>query len=462
MATHALVGARIPGPTYDRSSVTAGIAHFGVGGFHRAHQAVYVDRLLAAGLGREWGICAIGALPRDRRIIETLRAQDGLYTVVVKHPDGRLEPRVVGSVVEALLAPDDPHAVVRRLADPGIRIVSLTITEGGYGLADRSPVFDLMARALALRLAAGFAPFAVVSCDNLQHNGALARRALLDAAAAMDPALAERIDADVSFPSSMVDRITPVTTAEDVERLATEFGVHDAWPVVCEEYAQWVLEDWFPAGRPPLEQVGVQLVHDVAPYEALKLRLLNGGHQVVAHLASLAGHRYVHEACQDPVFAALLGRYLEREATPTLPPVPGIDLPGYRRAVVRRFANPQVADTLARICADASDRIPPFVLPVVADNLRSGGEVEVCALAVAGWAVRCATADDLADREADALRAAARRTGDELAFLRQPALFGDLVEQERFTRPYAAALRSLREVGPRRTVEALLSGTAPA
>ena len=454
MTTHA--PARIPAPAYDRSGTRVGIVHFGVGSFHRSHQAAYLDRLLQQGRGQEWGICAVGALPRDRRIIDVLRAQDGLYTLVVVHADGRREPHVVGSIIEALLAPEQPGAVLRRLADPAVRMVSLTITEGGYGLEEPSPVFAHLVRALALRRERGTAPFTVVSCDNLPHNGDLTLRVLHAVAAGDDPALAAWVSDRVPCPNSMVDRITPATTPADVERLAVQSGIRDAWPVVCEEYTQWVLEDRFASGRPALEDVGVQLVDDVGPYEAVKLRLLNAGHQVIAYLGVLAGHQYVHEACQDPLLAGFLAHYLEQEATPTLQPVPGLDLPRYRSDVVRRFANPQVPDPLARICTDGSDRIPAFLLPVVRDNLRSGGGVAAAALVVAAWAEYCATVADLRDHDADALRAAAR-AGDDVAFLRRPEVFGDLADDARFAGAFRAARADLRRSGP----QAVLAAASP-
>jgi mannitol 2-dehydrogenase len=447
---------RVSRPVYDRSAVSVGIAHFGVGGFHRAHQAMYLDRLMDRGLALDWGICAIGSLPRDRRMIDALAAQDGLYTLVVKHADGRREPRVIGSIVEALHAADDPVAVARRLADPALRIVSLTITEGGYGLEPSSPVFGHIVHALALRRAAGVAPFTVVSCDNLPGNGPLTRAVVLAVAEQLDPDLARWIAAEVAFPSSMVDRITPVTTQADIEQLADEYGVHDRWPVVSEAFHQWVLEDEFTVGRPPLEEVGVQLVEDVAPYELMKLRLLNAGHQAVGYLGYLAGHRHVHDVSQDPVFARFLLAYLEREGTPTLAPVPGIDLAAYRRSLVERFANPHVADTLARICTDGSDRIPKFLLPVVRDNLRRGGQVGLSALVAAGWKEYCGAVDGLVDRDRGTLVAAAQEP-DDLAFLRQRNLFGDLADDARFASAYLDALRDLRAAGARAAVAAATS-----
>ncbi|MGY1771300.1 mannitol dehydrogenase family protein [Blastococcus sp. SYSU D00813] len=471
-------------PRYDRSAIRPGIVHLGVGGFHRSHQALYVDRLLESGEGEGWGICGVGVLPGDRRMAEVMAAQDCLYTLVVKHPDGFLDARVVGSVVEYLFAPDDPEAVVERMAAGQTRIVSLTVTEGGYNTsavtgefdadapavrADLAPgarprtSFGLVTEALARRRARGLPPFAVVSCDNIPHNGDLARRSFAAFAALRDPDLGEWVAAEVPFPNSMVDRITPVTTDDDRAELAHRFGVEDAWPVVCEPWTQWVLEDSFPGGRPPLEDVGVQLVADVAPYELMKLRLLNAGHQVLAHLGRLAGLTYVHEACQDPLFREFLRGYLDEEATPTLAPVPGIDLRRYKADLVGRFANPQVRDTLDRIRENASDRVPQFLLPVIRANLASGGEVRRSAAVLAGWA-RTAEGDDdaglplaLVDPRAGELGARAdRQAAEPLAFLDDPDVFGDLAADARFAAAYRSALASLRERGARATVAGLV------
>ncbi|MGY1856931.1 mannitol dehydrogenase family protein [Modestobacter sp. SYSU DS0290] len=473
-------------PGYDRRAVRPGIVHLGVGGFHRSHQALYLDRLLAAGQAQDWGICGVGVLPADRRMQEVMAAQDCLYTLVVKHPDGQLEARVVGSIVEYLLAPDDPEAVVERMAAESTRIVSLTVTEGGYNasavtgefdaqapavVADLQPgtalrtSFGLVTEALVRRRDRGLPPFTVVSCDNIPGNGELARRSFAAFAALRDPALGEWVATEVAFPNSMVDRITPVTTDGDRAELADRFGVEDDWPVVCEPYTQWVLEDHFPAGRPPLEDVGVQLVDDVAPYELMKLRLLNAGHQVLGHLGRLAGHEFVHEACQDPVFREFLRGYLEEEGSPTLPPVPGIDLAQYRADLLDRFANPHVRDTLARLCENASDRVPQFLLPVLRANLAGGGEVRRSLAVLAGWARSAEGTDDagrpieLRDPRAGALVERARRQQAEpLAFLAAPDLFGDLVDDDRVAAGYPAVLAGLRAEGARATVAGLLAG----
>lgn len=472
--------ARVPVPTYDRARVRTGIVHFGVGGFHRAHQAVYLDELMRRGQALDWGVCGVGLLPGDRRMREVLRAQDHLYTVVVKHADGTREPRVVGSIVQYLHAPDDPEAVVEKLAEPTTRIVSLTITEGGYNVdsatgrfdaedaavrADLEPgaaprtVFGLVVEALARRRRRGLPPFTVVSCDNVPGNGDVARGCFAAFAELRDPELGDWVRREVRFPNSMVDRITPVTTDEDRAELLRLTGVEDRWPVVCEPFTQWVLEDSFTAGRPPLEEVGVQLVEDVEPYELMKLRLLNASHQVLCHLGLLAGHRFVHEVCRDPLFASFLLGYLGREAVPTLRPVPGTDLDAYQRGLLERFSNAEVADTLDRLCADASDRIPKFLLPVARENLASGGEVRHVAAVVAGWARRAEGVDErgepveVVDRLREPLMAAARRgREDPVAFLRRSEVFGDLADEPRFVAEYTAALAVLHARGARALV----------
>jgi mannitol 2-dehydrogenase len=433
---------------------------------------------MEAGLAEEWGICGVGVLPADRRMQEVMAAQDCLYTLVVKHPDGSLEPRVIGSLVEYLFAPDDPEAVVEKMADPATRIVSLTVTEGGYNASavtgrfdDSAPAvvqdlrpgaalqtsFGLVVEALVRRRARGLPPFTVVSCDNIPGNGDLARSSYAAFAGLRDPELGEWVRAHVPFPNSMVDRITPVTTDADRTALADAFGVTDAWPVVCEPWTQWVLEDSFACGRPPLEEAGVQLVDDVAPYELMKLRLLNAGHQVLAQPGRLAGFEFVHEACRDPGFRTFLLGYLDEEATPTLPPVPGVDLGRYKRGLVERFASPAIQDTLARICADASDRIPQFLLPVLRANLASGGEITRSVAVLAAWARSAEGRDDdgrpiePADSRAQALTARAR-SEDPLAFVSDADLFGDLADDARFAAAYRAALTSLRERGARALV----------
>ncbi|AEG45481.1 mannitol dehydrogenase family protein [Isoptericola variabilis] len=478
-------GTDLPVPAYDRSALRTGIVHIGVGGFHRAHQAMYLDRLMNEGKALDWAICGVGVLPGDARMRDALTSQDGLYTLVLKHPDGTLEGRVIGSIAEFLLAPDDPEAVLEKMASPDVRIVSLTVTEGGYNIhhvtgefdaADPSVVadladgavpattFGLVTEALRRRRDRGIPPFTVQSCDNVQGNGDVARQVFTAFARLKDPELGAWVEENVAFPSSMVDRITPVTTDDDRRLVAERFGVDDAWPVVAEPFTQWVIEDRFPTGRPPYEEVGAQLVDDVEPYELMKLRLLNASHQALCYLGYLAGHRYAHEVTQEPVFARFLLDYMDREATPTLEPVPGIDLDLYKRTLVERFSNAHVRDTLARLCAESSDRIPKWLLPVVRHNLATGGEVHRAATVVAAWARYAEGTDEqgepiaVVDRLAERLQAAAlRQREDRLAFLRDREVFGDLVDEPRFTEAYLAALDSLHTRGARATVEALVS-----
>ena len=469
-------------PRYDRGQVSVGIVHFGVGAFHRTHQAMYLDQLMNDGKALDWGICGVGVLPSDQRMKTVMDAQDCLYTMVVKDPDGRFEPRVIGSIVDYLFAPDDPDAVIARMVDPATRIVSLTVTEGGYNIhavtgrfdetnpdvvSDAAPgavprtVFGLITEALRLRWENGLAPFVVMSCDNIPGNGDVARSSVAAFARLRNPLLADRIENEVRFPNGMVDRITPATTDDDRAEVARRFAVVDGWPVVCEPFTQWVLEEF--EDRPPLEDVGVQLVSDVGPYELMKLRLLNGSHQALCYLGYLAGYRYAHEVCQDPLFAEFLLAYMDTEATPTLEPVPGIDLDAYKPNLIARFSNPQIRDTLARLCQESSDRIPKWLLPVIRENLATGGPIALTAAVVAAWARYSEAVDEqgepivVVDRLRDTLVATAQQQGtDPLAFVRNRELFGDLVDDERFTRAYLSALDSLHTNGARKTLEHLL------
>jgi mannitol 2-dehydrogenase len=458
----ALTRLPIETPNYDRSSVTVGIAHIGTGHFHRAHQAMYIDRLLQLGLAREWGICGVGVMPGDWTMRDVLTDQDGLYTLVLENPDGTRDAHVIGSIIDYRYAPDDPEAAIELLAAASTRIISLTITEGGYRDAD-GPAFTLITEALARRRGRGIAAPTVVSCDNIENNGEIAGRAVLANAESRDPELAEWVAEHVEFPSSMVDRITPATTLEMAKEVRRDFGVNDRWPVVAEPFTAWVLEDKFADGRPPLEQAGVLLVDDVAPYELMKLRLLNAGHQCLAYFAHLCGFEYVHEAASDPLFAEFLLAYLESEAIPTLPPVPGIDLHEFSRTLVERFSNPGVRDTVARLCAYSSDRIPKWLLPVICDNLASGGSVRVAAAVVASWARYAEGTDEwgepyeVVDQLADSLIPIARSQHDNpTAFIEITAVFGDLAQQPAFVQAYRWALDSLHTKGARATLEALV------
>lgn len=472
---------KVARPTYDRSSISAGIVHLGVGGFHRAHEAMYLDALMNAGKALDFGIIGVGVLPHDRRIVDTLNEQDGLYTLVQKHPDGSLEPRVIGSLLRMLHAPSDPEAVVSALVDPAIRIVSMTITEGSYLIdqvtgefeADHPSIqadlqqgavpttaFGFVVEGLRRRRADGTTPFTVMTCDNLPGNGDTAHQSIVAFARLKEPELADWIDEHVSFPNCMVDRITPVTTPADVEALSDRFGVDDGWPVVCEPFTQWVLEENFTDGRPPWEDAGVQIVEDVVPYELMKLRLLNASHQALAYLGYLSGYRYAHEVAADPLFSQFLLGYMEFEGTPTLPKVPGVDLEAYREELVARFANPEVRDTLARLCAESSDRIPKWLVPVISANIAAGRSVDRSALVIAAWARYAEGVDEygapieIVDHRKEAVMRAAADKDDPLSFIRDTTLFGDLQQHEEFTGSYRRSLTSLHDIGALATLRA--------
>jgi len=453
-------------PSYDRSEITVGIVHFGVGGFHRAHQAMYLDRLLSEGKAKEWGICGVGVLPGDRKMASVMDDQDGLYTLILMNPDGSRDARVIGSIVDYKFAPDDPEAVVELIAAPTTRIVELTITEGGYAVDDAGPdsVFGLVTAALARRKERGLPSPTIVSCDNIEGNGDVARKAFTSYAERTQPELAEWMQANTRFPNSMVDRITPVTTPDVIENLSADHGVEDEWPVAAEPFTAWVLDDDFSDGRPPYEDVGVLLVEDVTPYELMKLRLLNAGHQALCYFAYLAGYRLVADAAGDPLFAKFLLEYMDTEATPTLMPVPGIDLPKFKQTAIERFANPGVRDTIVRLCFGSSDRIPQWLVPVIKENLRSGEPVRLSAATVASWARYAEGVDeqgepiDVQDNLADSLVPLAKsQLENPTAFIENTALFDDLAEQPRFVEAYLWALDSLHRDGARATLEALVN-----
>jgi mannitol-1-phosphate/altronate dehydrogenase len=468
-------GVRVP--SYDRLQVKRPIVHLGVGGFHRAHQAVYLDDLAEQRITSDWGERGVGVLPGDERMARALAPQDCLYTVVERSA-GRDTPRVIGSLGDYAWAPGDPARVLGMLSDPETRVVSLTITEGGYLVDDKTGIFDAehpsvredvdpqhpktvfgyLRAALDRRRQTGVAPFTIMSCDNLQGNGRVARTALLSFVRLGDDTLADWIERNVAFPNAMVDRITPQTTDADRAMVAESFGIADNWPVVTEPFKQWVLEDTFSTGRPPLEEAGVQIVSDVHPYETMKLRLLNGAHQAMAYLGYLAGYRYVHEAMADPGLRRLIARMMDEEVTPLLPAVPGIDLAEYKRTLVERFLNPKIADTLARLAFGGSDRMPKFLLPSVVEALEQGRPHHALTLATAGWLRYLRGVDEqgaeivLQDPRADELRSLANQAGsdsDPRPVLSVRRVFGNLVDHAAWVAEVADALRALDTRGAR-------------
>jgi mannitol 2-dehydrogenase len=461
---------RVTLPRYDRNKLVPTVVHIGVGGFHRAHQAVYFDDLAAQG---EPCCGVVGVGLRRPQMGEVLTAQNGLFTVVERGPDGD-RARIVASLLGYHYAPDDPEAVLRALADPRTRIVTLTVTGDGY-LTDASGAFaydhpdvrgDLadptspttmvgfLVEALRRRRAAGAGPFTVLSCDNLPDSSAAARQAVLWFAQLRDPDLAAWIAASVTFPSSMVDRITPETSPAARDEVEEAFGVPDRWPVVTEPYRQWVIEDDFCAGRPPLERVGVQFVPDIRPYKLIKARLLNGGHSALGYFGVLSGYATTHQAMGDLRLRATLDRLLADEVVPLLPEVAGIDLNAYRRTTLARFANPAVGDSLARLCRRGSTKMPSYVLPSLHQARAEGRPHRLLLLAVAAW-LRYLRGTDLTGRpievedpRAEELCALARAGEDDpRPLLRRRDIFGGLVDDDALVAELAATLAVLSREG---------------
>jgi mannitol 2-dehydrogenase len=469
----------LPVPTYARGDVRPSIVHLGVGGFHRAHQALFLDELAEHGISMDWGERGVGLLAPDRRMADALIPQDCLYTLVERSAE-RDTPRVIGSLLDYAFAPAHPGRVLDMLVDPATRIVSLTITEGGYLVDDKTGVFDAndaavradtdasapktafgyLCSALAKRRAAGTPPFTVLSCDNLQGNGRIARTAVISFAGLRDEGLANWIENNVAFPNAMVDRITPQTTDADRSMVVEAFGIADAWPVMTEPFKQWVIEDSFGLGRPPVEEVGAQIVPDVHPYETMKLRLLNGSHQALAYLGYLAGYRYVHEAAADPSLQKLIRRMMDEEVIPLLRPVPGVDLTEYKRSLLERFQNPKIRDTLPRLAFAGSDRMPKFVLPSISEALARGAPHRCLTLATAGWLRYLRGVDEqgqeitLQDDRADELRRLARAgVSDPRPLLSVERVFGDLGRHETWVAEVEAALRELDARGARAVLQ---------
>ncbi|MFC5345686.1 mannitol dehydrogenase family protein [Brevundimonas staleyi] len=393
--------AEVERPGYDRAVVKTGVVHLGIGAFHRAHQAVVFDDALRSGDLR-WGI--LGVSLRSPGVRDQLNPQDGLYSVVVR--DGVADrTRIIGAVQGVLVAPEDPAAVVAAMASPDVHIVSLTVTEKGYRLDpasgglltdDADVAADLadlskprtapgfLVAALAERRRQGLPPFTVVSCDNLPHNGARVRSAVLAMAEAHDPAMAEWIATEAAFPQTMVDRIVPATMPDDIAAQAATLGVRDEGMVKTEPFTQWVVEDHFAGPRPDFAALGVQLTAEVAPWEDAKLRLLNGAHSSIAYLGGLAGHAFVHQVVAVPAFKAFVERLWD-EAETTLNPPPGLDIPAYRADLMARFSNPSLQHRTRQIAMDGSQKLPQRLLASIAARLDADQPIEALARGVAGW-----------------------------------------------------------------------------
>ena len=473
--------ARLPAsvhvPRYDPARVTAGIVHLGLGGFHRAHMARYTHDLMQAhpdALG--FGIVGAGLMPGDRRMRDSLAPQDNLYTLVERSSAGETVT-VIGSLAQVIFAGESSAELLDAIDRPEIRIVSLTVTENGYCLnratkrldpdhalirADLahperpSSAIGIVVEACRRRRDAGQPPFTALSCDNIQHNGRVLRDAVLALAGLREPALADWIAANVTFPSTMVDRITPVTAEADVAMLAQRHGVIDRWPVFSEAFTQWVIEDDFVAGRPAGEEIGAQFVADVAPYEFMKLRLLNASHLAVSGMGRLIGYVTIDEAMADPLMTRYMAALMDRETGPTLGPVPGIDLAQYKATLIERFANPAIKDTVERVNTDAPLNI---LVDPIRDRLGAGASIELLALALAAWLRRVRGEDeqgkpiDIRHPLAGLLREKAIEGGENPAPLLGIAqLFGDTGTDPRLLEPVGRHLASLYRHGSKATL----------
>jgi fructuronate reductase len=475
--------ASVARPAYDRRTVSCGIVHLGLGAFHRAHQAVYTDDRLAAG-ERDWGI--VGMSLRSPDVRNALAPQDALYTVLQRGPDGD-RARIIGSVVDVITVPDDQAGAMRRLTDPGVRVVSLTVTEKAYcqdaatgtldenhpGIAaDLAPaafpstIPGLLAEALRRRRDTRAGGVTVLVCDNLPSNGETVARIVGRYAALRDPALAEWIANEAAFPCTMVDRIVPATTAAD-RAVVARLGYEDAWPVVAEPFSQWVIEDRFVRGRPAWEEAGAEIVQDVRPYELMKLRALNGAHSTLAYLGAVAGLETVADTMADPAFPPFLRVLWNEDLVPTIPAVPGMDLSGYTAELVTRFSNPGIRHRLLQIAMDGSQKLPQRVLQPALDRLHQGAMPRHIALVVAVWMRFLQRRDEqgrayeISDPLAGRLVTLAADAGENAEVLAD-ALFGVreifdpmLTGHAGFRMAVLSHLRSLSAHGVRRTMTAM-------
>jgi mannitol 2-dehydrogenase len=484
LATLGGLDAKISVPKYARSSLRAGIVHFGVGNFHRAHLAVYLDDLFNMGLGQDWALIGAGVMPSDEVMRQKLSDQDYL-TTIVEQDANFTAARVISSMVD-FIAPVDRTRLLDTLALPSIRIVSLTVTEGGYMIdpatgkfdphhpalqrdsknpEDPNTVFGLILAGLKKRRAAGIAPFTVMSCDNVPHNGVVTRNAVAGLARLMDAELAQWVETNVAFPNSMVDRITPATSDRERQFVSQHFGLQDQWPVFCEEFKQWVVEDNFPLGRPEWEKVGATFVRDVTPFEYMKIRILNGGHAVIAYAGGLLDVHYVHEAMEHPLIAAFLDKVETEEIIPTVLPVPNTDIADYYKLIVRRFSNPKIGDTVRRLCLDGSNRQPKFIVPTAADRLAQGKSVDGLALESALWCRYCFGTSDSGqmieanDPSWDRLQGMARQARDNPnAWLSMDDIYGDVGKSVVFQDAFSQALKALWARGTKAVLQDYVAG----
>lgn len=471
-------------PTYDRSALTPGIVHIGLGNFHRGHQAWYLHRLMQQGLAHDWAIIGAGVRAGDEAQRKRLESQDYLTTLIELDPAGR-SAEITGSMIDFVPVEESNAALIAQMADPAIRIVALTVTEGGYYIDPVTKGFDAghddirydaahpdaprtafgaMVAALKRRRDQGIGPFTGQSCDNLQGNGAILRQTIVGLARLSDPELAEWIDASCTFPNSMVDCIVPATGPQELE-LARSFGIDDAAPVTHENYRQWVIEDEFCAGRPDWDKVGATFSEDVHAFEAMKIRILNGGHQVVANPGEILGVEFISGCMAHPLIAGLFRKVATEDIAPHVHAVPGMTPADYVDLIDRRFSNPEIVDTVRRVAFDGSSRHTGFILPVLREALNAGTPIEGLALCEALWARMCeGTREDGSVIEPndpfwdDLTTAAKAARTTPMVWLEQSDLYGDLANDARFAKAFETWLRLIWADGTTAALETYLNG----
>ena len=470
-------------PTYNRKDVTVGIVHIGLGGFHRSHQAYYVDSLLASCTPKNWGICAVSLLQSDFHIYDVLTNQEGLYTLITPDQDSKYTARIIGSIVERIYAPENPDSLIQKLANEDLKIITLTITEGGYNISsdggfnwsnqdvvwdlshldNPKTVFGYLCTGLKLRKSKGLKGVTIQSCDNIEHNGDVIRRMLYSFVEKVDLDLVKWMDENVTFPNSMVDRITPVTSDELKNEVTNLFQLEDGWPIIAESFCQWIIEDNYANGRPDWERVGVHLVKDVTPYEKMKIRLLNGGHTLVGLAGYLCGHKYIHESVEDADILKLWRKYMDVEVTPTLDIVDKIDTDEYKNSLIERFRNPFLNDTVERIISNSSAKFPSFILPVIKERSDANLNIRIGSLIVAFWYVYLQLNLDKVDVINDVLTTQlvdytnrAEQENNPLLFLELPHVFDEISGSKEFHENFLCHINALKKYDAKLYIQSLL------
>ncbi len=460
-------------PSFDRDKIKTSILHIGVSNFHRSHQAYYSHELIEKFNELNYGICGVDLLDSDRKIYNILKDQDGLYTLYIKEPNGAHRAKIIGSVVEYFFGPENPLAVIERMASPDIKIISLTIAEDGYHLNEITGVFDInhpavseeiknpfnpktvfgyLTQAFKLRKLRNLPGCTILSCDNIKSNGDTMKHSLLEYVSKTAPDLLDWISENTTFPNTMVDRITTITDFDDIEELKQNFQIEDQWPVVCEPFADWVIEDKFLFKKPNWEKVGVQFTRDIEPYEKMKLRLLNAGHTILGILGTLHGYKTVHEAAIDEDFIIFLKSFMNEEVQPTLNESNAAHVKNYKKLLVARFQNPHINDRLSRICQENSAKIPLFILPTINDQLQKDKNIKRAAFIIAAW---CKYNDGVNDFNVPynitdsisgtLIRNATLSHQNPIKFLEIKSVFGDLSTHKIFTDSYETSLSLLRK-----------------